>query len=192
MASEPASTGIPTARSVEHIGITVPDLDEAEEFFVDILGCEKVFEGTPPIDESVKDWMERNLGVHRESKMRFMKLRCGPSTNVELLEYDDPTQREEHPTNSDPGATHLCFYVEDMEAAVEYLEEVPGVELQGEPRTAEGGPLDGLTFLYFRTPWGLQLEILHAPDDVGYKRAGHTNDLDPAPSWDYEPEWDQS
>jgi len=34
---------IPGLRGTEHIGFTVPDLDQAERFFVDVIGCEKVY-----------------------------------------------------------------------------------------------------------------------------------------------------
>ena len=34
--------GIPGMRGVEHIGLTVPNLEEATEFFVDVIGCEVV------------------------------------------------------------------------------------------------------------------------------------------------------
>ena len=30
----------PGLRGTEHIGFTVPDLDEAARFFVDVIGCE--------------------------------------------------------------------------------------------------------------------------------------------------------
>ncbi len=32
-------TGIPGVRGVDHIGITVPDLVQAYEFFTEALGC---------------------------------------------------------------------------------------------------------------------------------------------------------
>ena len=182
--------GIPTARNVDHVGLTVPDLDEAVDFFVDVLGCELVYRATPPVDETVGDWMERNLGVHPESTMRLARLRCGPTTNVELLEYDDPTQREHHPTNSDPGAAHLAFFVENVETAVEYLEDVPGVEIQGEPRYNESGPEEGQVFVYFRAPWGLQLELIYTPEDVGYKAETDVRAFGPAPDWASRPSWD--
>ncbi|MFB6130485.1 MAG: VOC family protein [Salinigranum sp.] len=183
-------SGIPTATNVDHVGVTVPDLDEAEAFFVDVLGCEILYRATPPVDETVRDWMARNLGVHPESTMRLVKMRCGPSTNVELLEYDDPTGTDEHPDNGDAGASHLCFFVEDIDAAVAYLDGVEGVEFQGEPRTAEEGPEEGQTFVYFRAPWGLQLELIHTPPDVAYRETTDVRAHGPAPSWGARVEWD--
>ena len=38
-------TGLPGLRGGEHVGLTVPDLDEAERFLVDVLGAQMVFDG---------------------------------------------------------------------------------------------------------------------------------------------------
>ena len=34
---------LPGLRGTEHIGFTVPDLDEADDFFVNVIGCERVY-----------------------------------------------------------------------------------------------------------------------------------------------------
>jgi catechol 2,3-dioxygenase-like lactoylglutathione lyase family enzyme len=39
--------GLPGLAGAEHIGITVPDLDAATRFFVDVIGCKIVFEVAP-------------------------------------------------------------------------------------------------------------------------------------------------
>ncbi len=41
MSKSPANPFVvPGLRGIEHIAFTVPDLDEAVNFFVDVLGCE--------------------------------------------------------------------------------------------------------------------------------------------------------
>ena len=35
-------------RGVDHIGITVPNMEQATAFFVDVLGCELLYEREPP------------------------------------------------------------------------------------------------------------------------------------------------
>ena len=35
--------GIPGLRGGDHVGITVPDMEQAHEFLVDVLGCEFVY-----------------------------------------------------------------------------------------------------------------------------------------------------
>lgn len=148
--------GIPTATHLDHVGLTVPDLDEALGFFVDVLGCEVVYE-LGPIERS-DDFFERQLGVHPRSSMRVATLRCGPFTNLELFEYSAPDQKNELPKNSDHGGHHLSFFVKDMGAAVAYLREQPGVTVLGEPQT-DGGLIEGNEWVYFLAPWGLQLEV---------------------------------
>lgn len=34
------NTGIPGLRGTDHIGFTVPDLEQAVDFFVNVIGCE--------------------------------------------------------------------------------------------------------------------------------------------------------
>jgi catechol 2,3-dioxygenase-like lactoylglutathione lyase family enzyme len=35
-------SGLPGLHRLDHIGITVPDLEEATAFFLDVLGCESM------------------------------------------------------------------------------------------------------------------------------------------------------
>jgi len=148
--------GIPSATHVDHIGLTVPDLDEAVAFFVDVLGCELAYELGPI--EREDDVFERQLGVHPRASMRVATLRCGPVTNLEVFEYTAPDQKTKLPKNSDHGGHHLAFFVTDMKAAVAYLREQPGVTVLGDPQT-DSGLIEGNEWVYFLAPWGLQMEV---------------------------------
>ncbi len=55
--------GLPGLRGSDHIGFTVPDLDEAEAFLVGVLGAVPVY--TLPGRSGEGDWMTRQLGVTR-------------------------------------------------------------------------------------------------------------------------------
>ena len=37
------AAGLPGLTGVDHIGFTVPDLDQARAFLVDVLGCELMY-----------------------------------------------------------------------------------------------------------------------------------------------------
>ena len=39
--------GLPGLRGAEHIGFTVPDLEQATDFFVNVIGCEAVYDLGP-------------------------------------------------------------------------------------------------------------------------------------------------
>jgi len=162
--------GLPGLLGTEHIGLTVPDMDAATSFFVDVLGAEVLFEVGPFYSDD--DWMERHLGVHPRAtipRLRMLRLAQGPS--LELFEYVAPDQRQDRPRNSDAGGHHLAFYVTDMTAAVEHLKR-QGVELLGEPTTMTDGASAGLTWVYFLAPWGLQLELVSAPSGLAYEKSG--------------------
>ena len=59
-------------------------------------------------------------------------------------------------------ATRVAFYVEDVNAAVLYLK-ARGITVQGEPTTMQSGPSKGLTWIYFLSRWGMQLELVSYP-----------------------------
>jgi catechol 2,3-dioxygenase-like lactoylglutathione lyase family enzyme len=94
-------------RGIEHIGLTVPDIEAATRFFVDVLGAESVYDEGPFAADN--DWMTDNLGVEARAaipKLRILKIANGPS--LELFEYDAPDQATRPPRNSDIGGHHLA------------------------------------------------------------------------------------
>lgn len=167
-ATQQPTRGLPGMRGLQHIGITVPDLRQAVDFFVDVLGCEPFFSlGAFKFDD---DWMATHLNVHPRAEIRdFQMVRCGNGTNLEIFEYASPDQNRRLPHNSDIGGHHLAFYVDDMNAAVAYLES-KGVRVLGDPSTFRDGPGAGLTWVYFLAPWGLQLEMVSFPAGMAYEQ----------------------
>lgn len=154
-------SGLPGLAGVEHVGFTVPDLDAAVRFFVQVIGCTKVYEIGP--FQAGDDWMQRQLGVHPRAILRKLAmLRCHNGPNFEIFEYEVDGQVMRLPANSDIGGHHLAFYVQDMAAAVAYLT-AQGVTVQGDMVTMQEGPSKGLSWVYFLAPWGMQLELVSAP-----------------------------
>ena len=162
------SNGIPGLRGTDHIGFTVPNLNEAIDFFVNVIGCEAFYELGPFRFED--DWMQTHLNVHPRTVMTKLKfLRCRNGTNFELFEYDAPDQNKSQPKNSDVGGHHLAFYVDDFDTALRYLQD-EGVQILGKPTVRTEGPSAGQTWVYFLSPWGMQLELLSFPDGKGYEK----------------------
>ena len=154
-------TGLPGLRGTEHVGITVPDVEEATRFFVDVIGCTVAYSIGPFVSDD--DWLEVHLGVHPRAVVKTLRmLRCANGPNIELFEYELDGASKSTPPNSDAGASHLGFYVEDIAAAVAHLK-ANGVEVLGDVTTMGEGPSTGLSWVYFRAPWGLQMELISAP-----------------------------
>jgi catechol 2,3-dioxygenase-like lactoylglutathione lyase family enzyme len=161
--------GIPTLRGGDHVGITVPDLAEAVDFFKDVIGCAE-FYPLGPFRADEGTWMQDHLNVHPRAVIEAMRLmRCGYGLDIELFQYSAPEQAKAPPRNSDIGGHHIAFYVDDMTAAVEYLRK-RGVRVLGEPTTMTEGPSAGETWVYFLAPWGLQLELVSYPDGKAYAK----------------------
>ena len=163
-----SDNGLPGLRGTDHIGFTVPNLDEAVDFFVNVIGCEAFYDLGPfQFDD---DWMQRQLNVHPRTVMRRLKfLRCRHGSNFEIFEYEAPDQNTAQPKNSDIGGHHLAFYVDDMDAALAWLRS-KGVRILGEPVVRTEGPSAGQTWVYFLSPWGMQLELVSFPNGKGYEK----------------------
>ncbi|MFF4761544.1 VOC family protein [Streptomyces sp. NPDC001292] len=93
---------------------------------------------------------------------------CAGGPNFEIFEYEAPDQSPRPPRNSDVGGHHLAFYVEDLDEAVAHLRG-RGVRVLGEP-TASSGPSSGQRWVYFLTPWGMQLELVSFPAGKAYEK----------------------
>lgn len=163
-----AKNAMPGLRGTDHIGFTVPDLDQAIDFFVNVIGCEPFFELGPL--KADDDWMATHLNVDRTAVAKRIKfLRCGHGANFEIFEYTAPGQNRRQPLNSDVGGHHLAFYVDDIDIAIAYLKS-RGVRILGEPTVRTTGPNGGQTWVYFLAPWGMQLELVSFPNGKNYER----------------------
>jgi catechol 2,3-dioxygenase-like lactoylglutathione lyase family enzyme len=159
---------LPGLKGTDHIGFTVPNLEQAADFFVNVIGCEPVYELDP--FKADDDWMETHLAVHPRAVIRKLKfLRCGNGSNFEIFEYEAPGQNRRPPKNSDVGGHHLALYVDDIAAAVDFLKS-KGVRVLGNATVRTQGPSAGQSWVYFLTPWGMQMELVSFPDGKAYER----------------------
>ena len=161
--------GMPGLRRLDHVGFTVPDLDEAQAFLVDVLGCEYLYSLGPFRDDG--DWMADHLNVHPRATVpenRFFRL--GDQAIFEVFAYTAPEQAAAVPRNSDVGGHHLALYVDDLDAAVAHLR-AHDVTVLGEP-TASRGPHEGQRWVYFLSPWGMQFELVSYPNGKAFFREG--------------------
>ena len=159
--------GLPGLRRLDHVGFTVPDLDAAHAFLVDVLGCEYLYSLGP--FRADDDWMTRHLNVHPRAEVvenRFF--RCGEQAVFEVFSYTSPDQVDAVPRNSDIGGHHVALYVDDLDAAIAHLQQ-HGVQVLDGP-TASKGPAEGNRWIYFLSPWGMQFELVSYPHGKAFDR----------------------
>jgi catechol 2,3-dioxygenase-like lactoylglutathione lyase family enzyme len=142
-------------KAIHHIGITVPDLERAIDFYHGVLGLEFSSEPSPVFDDP---GLGPAVGV-LDANLRQVCLRCGDSL-VELLEYTqpEPPNRVPLPPNG-IGAAHLAFRVDDIESAKADLE-AKGVQFLSPIQYVDSGVLAGWRWVYFHDPDGNTLELV--------------------------------
>jgi len=88
---------------------------------------------------------------------------CAPSVTPVRDAADQVTTP---PRNSDVGGHHVALYVDDLDHAVQALRSAK-IEVPGEP-TVNRGPSEGQRWVYFRSPWGMQFELVSYPDGKAF------------------------
>jgi glyoxylase I family protein len=159
--------GLPGLRRFDHVGFTVPDIEVAHRFLVEVLGCEYLYTLGPFEPEG--EWMTTHLNVHRGARMSNRWYRCGDQAVFEVFHYEVPDQRRVVPRNSDVGGHHVALYVDDLDRAIDHLRGC-GVHVLDGP-TASTGPAAGNRWIYFLAPWGMQFELVSYPGGKAWDNA---------------------
>jgi catechol 2,3-dioxygenase-like lactoylglutathione lyase family enzyme len=154
-------------RGVDHVGVTVTDLEPAHRFIVDGLGGELMYEmlsaDQPPLEGEV---LERAIGLPKGAKLTLVRMySLGAGPGIELFRYET-NEQQPAARASDIGWQHIGVYVEDLDAAIAQAVAAGG-ELLAEPWDLigpEGGP--GNRFCMVRAPFGSLVELITYPSPV--------------------------
>ena len=162
----------PIARALDHVGITVPNIEEAAKFFIDAFGAQVIFAMDTHRDTSdpaVVAQEQAKLGTRRTARWtRTLVLRLGEGPSIELFEYDDP-ERRDPPTPSDLGIQHFGVYVDDIEAARDRVVAAGGTSLDGPTLLPDLESGEGNQWLYTTAPWGGIIELVSYPSPQKYE-----------------------
>ena len=152
---------------MDHVGINVPDMEQAVNFFTDVLGFSAVTSlGPIPLDDT---WKKNNHMNPKTGPVSFKMVKAGTGANIELFEYQDNKGSLQQPGGDDIGASHMAFYTNDISKSVSYLKS-KGVQFLGEPFLMPSGDTEGETWVYFVTPWGSKMELVSYPNGKGYEK----------------------
>ncbi|MEU0899206.1 VOC family protein [Streptomyces massasporeus] len=177
-----AVRGVPSARRVDHLGFTVPDLDSAVDFAVRVLGGELVYRLAPLAHDG--GWMREHLDVHPRAETEIALVRAGPTTNLEFFAYRSPDHRDVAPRPNDLGSLHVGLHVRDVDAAVSALRARGPWRPYGPVRTVPpGSPGAGIRWVRMPTPWGMPLELRSVPASLPYERHTAARRFGPCAVW---------
>jgi len=143
---------------VNHIGVSVPDLDAALRWYQDVLGFALL---TPPVemdatDPQLGEALAEMLGP-RVKRFRMAHLNGANSVGLQMFEFLDPANEEP----ADPGAHwrtgifHICVEDPDIEGLAARIEACGG------RRSQVWRQIPGATYAaaYCADPWGNVIEI---------------------------------
>jgi len=118
-------------RKIDHINISVTDIEETKRFFTELLGFETEKEGYLE-----GPWMDATVGL-KDVKARYAKLTIpGTETSIELIRYYNPKgdkDPEMHQANR-IGFRHIAFEVKDIDRVYRKLQNA-GVRLFSDIQT---------------------------------------------------------
>ena len=156
-------------RGIDHIGVTVPDIEAATRFLVEAFDAEILHDtrlraGGPRGGPEI----EARLGIPMGAQMVCSRmLRLGNGPGVELFEYSADS-RQKPAVPSDFGLQHFAVYVDDIEKAADRVVRAGGQVLKGpgDLPGPESGPNN--RYWYTRTPWGSTIELVTYPSPQAY------------------------
>ena len=134
---------------LHHVAISVPDLEAASRFYVDVLGFERAFDG----EWDHRPANDRVIGIDgTAAKVRMLR---AANAYVELWEYHSPAPAPLDPARSpaDHGLAHICLQVTDIHAEHARLSQA-GMTFHGPPVD-----LGASAAIYGRDPFGTIIEL---------------------------------
>ncbi|MDO0983079.1 VOC family protein [Staphylococcus hominis] len=158
-------------RGINHIGLTVPSIEEATAFFKQGLDGKIAYDSQTKKDEPRGgEYVEHILGLEKGASIihkRMMVFGCGP--NIEMFEFQHAQQHEPQ-LLQDVGFTHISFYIESdaFEHVLERVKQVGGKPLSEPHSNTKYEDTENNKTVYIRAPWGSLIELQTVPNGFYY------------------------
>ena len=156
---------------VHHIGVSVPDLARAREFYIDLLGG---VEEVAPLSWRDNPFIDAVIGLPGSVADQFM-VRLG-NTHIEVFEYLAPRSPEQDPDRGVHhfGYSHFALQVTDI-AAISARLAAAGIRFHAEAdrsgiTAGDDGVTRGYAATYCRDPFGNVFELMEIHECEDMKR----------------------
>lgn len=150
---------IPHSRNLNHVGITVPDIYRAMDWYMEVLGCTHLM-GPRVLDAG--NQQEKRAAIIMGSRFRKayqVQLATANGVGIELFQFVDPAVERYGDENMEywkQGYWHLCYTDPNIEELAERI-----TATGGRMRTQIFDMVPGLPYklAYAEDPFGNVLEI---------------------------------
>jgi catechol 2,3-dioxygenase-like lactoylglutathione lyase family enzyme len=134
---------------LQHVSISVADLDRSIEFYADLLGLNYL--GTQWM---IPEQVYEIFGL-QGTKVRYGWFKAGRSGVIELLEFDPQSNTPNSLNPNRPGQLHFALQVRNLDEMYKQLME-QGVEGLVKPRMIQGGS----KVAFIKDPDGLVIKLI--------------------------------
>lgn len=110
--TKPSSSSIVYPKIINHIAVSVPDLDQAVKWYKEVLGFNMIAGPVEFVaDDSLTGRSVRDIHGPELKKMRIAWLSSGNHVGFEIFEYIEPKaqRRQENFEYWKSGFTHICI-----------------------------------------------------------------------------------
>lgn len=129
---------------IDHLGIAVPSIEEALQFYQQALGMEVTGRETVEAEQVKVAMLPAGTGPHA-ARIELLEATNEQSTIAKFLE------------KRGPGLHHVAMRVDDLTAAIERLRAI-GAKLLNEPRPGAAGHI--YVFVHPSSTGGVLLELI--------------------------------
>ncbi|MTD55107.1 VOC family protein [Amycolatopsis pithecellobii] len=146
------------ALAVNHVGLTVPDVHAAIDWYGEVFGFRCIM--GPRVLEAAGHGEAATVLGPRFRRAWQAHLLAGNSVGLELFQFIDPPthdRRDELVPYLDRGPWHLCLTHPDVQATIDRITETGGTLIAAPYEFVPGRPW---ILAYATDPWGTVLEIM--------------------------------
>jgi catechol 2,3-dioxygenase-like lactoylglutathione lyase family enzyme len=155
-------TPLPIPRAITHVGLSVPDIHAAVQWYCSVLGFRTL---SPPMDVDRSDPIAADVFGERFQRMRIAHLASGNGCALELFEFVDPPA--EPPRDNfaywEIGFFHICVTDPNVAELAAQIDATGG-KIRGsrvwEMVTGTTGSSEHYLTIYCEDPFGNIIEIL--------------------------------
>ena len=144
---------------IHHLGLTVADIERSIAFYRDTLGM-TLHRRRPHVDN---DYVALQTG-YPDVVLNVASFKVSPDSlqSMEVVQYMTCGGPPSTPATNQPGISHLCLTVSDLQSAYQDLL-ARGVRFRTAPVRITAGPNAGGLVVYFEDPDGYTLELFEPP-----------------------------
>ena len=145
-------------KGLDHIGLTVSDIERSLSFWRDLLGCIETGRG-------VVEWEHLDqLVAIDDTRIEWVELQFGDGQKIELQQYHRPPGAPvPGGAENEPGRSHVGLRVEALDDLFDRLHAAGVRSRSARPVTLARGSYAGWRAVYVLDPDGYGIELMEPP-----------------------------